>query len=236
MKIYFLIFIFIFLVIYGATCGTQGAMSESNQKYINEVITNNRYFLKSSLYYGDFYGNKEICLLSNRKFSETIYLVGIDGKPILPGEEKGIIPFNTEVLIEKIEFPPSNRPIFTPRYYPWVYLKVDRLSGYKSCIVVIRPDVSKPDEFLALFDELFSKNNNEQYLKKINTEIRDAIFNKKFVVGATEGEIRIIFGKPDSIEYKRENNENITIYDYSYFRVLFKDGKSFKYEEAGGKR
>lgn len=236
MKNYLLIIFLSIIIMNGATCGNQGAMNQNNQRYINELLQKNRFFLRYSLYYGDFYGNTNVCLLSPRRFNETIYLEGIDGKPILPGKEVGIIPFNTEILIEKIEFPPANRPLLTPRYYPWVYLRVDKLSGYKECIVVIRPDVSNPEEFLSLFNEFFSKENFDEYLKSINSDLRDAIFNKKFLEGIKEEEIKIIFGKPDSISYKMENDEKITIYDYTFFKVYFKNGKSIKLEETGGRK
>ncbi len=233
---YLFTILLIITINYGATCYNHSGMSEYNQRIINQDRTGGRYFLRYSFYYGDFYGNNETCLLSPRKFSETIYLEGIDGKPILPGSEKGIIPFNTEVMIEKIEFPPANRPILTPRFYPWVYIRVDGISGYRNCIVVIRPDVSNPEEFTALFNEIFSKDSFDSYLKGLNSEIRDAIYRKRFVENLSSEEVVIVFGKPDSIYYKKENINNIAVFDYRFFRVILKDGKTIKYEEVGDKK
>ncbi|MCX7943502.1 MAG: hypothetical protein N2746_03220 [Deltaproteobacteria bacterium] len=221
---------------YGATCHTGSNMSEVHQKMINETLGNRRYFLKSSFYYGDFYGNSDVCLLSPRRFSDTIYLEDIDGKPIVSGKEKGIVPFNTEVKVEKIEFPLATRPLLTPRFYPWVYVTVDRPLGYKACIVVIKPDVAKPEDFKKLFDEIFSENSFESYLKSVSSDVRDAIYEKKFKEDLSEEEIRIIFGKPDSVTFYREGDINIKALNYPSFKIILKNGKSYKLEEVGNKR
>jgi len=218
------------IILSGATCNQNITMSPENQRVITDELSNKRFFLKSSFYYGDFYGSPEVCLLSPRRFNETIYLEGIDGKPILPGEEKGIIPYNTEVLIERVEFPPANRPLLTPRFYPWVYLKVDKLSGYKSCIVVIRPNVVKREDFISLFNDIFSTENNESFLKTLSQEKREAIFDKKFIEGLTENEVYVIFGKPDSIKFVRDSKERLVIFDYQFFNIIFKDDKTYKLE------
>jgi len=218
------------LILSGATCGQNIGMSVDNQKVINDELVGKRFFLKSSFYYGDFYGSSDHCLLSPRRFSETFYLEGIDGKPILPGEEKGIIPYNTEVLVEKVEFPPANRPFLTPRFYPWVYIKVDKLFGYRDCIVVLRPNVSTKEEFMPLFYDVFSVENNEAYLKSLSPEKRDAIFNKRFLEGLTENEVYIIFGRPDSIRFVKEGGGRRVIFDYRTFEIIFKDDRTYKLE------
>ncbi len=215
-----------------ATCQNYVRMNSSDQKIINENLTGKRFFLKSSMYYGDFYGNSDICLLSPRKFKETNYLEGLDKKTIFPGEEKGIVPYNSEVLVEKVEFPFSNRPLLTPRFYPWVYLKVDKLSGYKSCIVVIRPDVGRVEEFKILFYEIFSAENNEKVISKFNSDVRDAIFNKKYIDGLSEQEVYIIFGKPDRIEHKRVGDTHIVVFDYEYFTITFKDDRTVSFNKV----
>lgn len=227
MRFFNIILLILFVILsLGATCQNQMKMSRDSQNLINNEFRGRRFFLNSSMYYGDFYGNSDICLLSPRRFEETNYLEGIDGRPIFPGKEKGIIPFNSEVLIEKIEFPYSNRPLLTPRFYPWVYLKVDRLEGYKTCIVVIRPDVSKVEEFEVLFYEIFSRDSREDRFKEFSSEVRDAIFNKRYINGLSEEEVYIIFGRPDSIEHRREGGEKVVIFDYEYFEIIFKNGKT----------
>lgn len=222
----FILFVLFVILSLGATCQNQTKMSRDSQNMINSEFKGRRFFLNSSMYYGNFYGNSDICLLTLRRFRETNYLEGIDNRPIFPGEEKGIIPFNSEVLIEKIEFPYSNRPLLTPRFYPWVYLKVDRLEGYRTCIVVIRPDVSKVEEFEILFYEIFSRDSREDRLKEFSSEVRDAIFNKRYIDGLNEEEVYIIFGRPDNIEHRREGGEKVVIFDYEYFKITFKNDKT----------
>lgn len=233
---YYISFIAIVLVLYGATCQRYYGMSDENKELINKNLKDKRFFLKYSFYYGDFYGNSNICLLSTKKFEETVYLVGIDGKPILPGIEKGVIPFNTEVMIEKVEFPPANRPILTPRFYPWVYLRVDKLSGYNNCIVVIRPDVNNVEDFNTLFGEIFSESNMESYIKGLSAEVREAIYEKTYKDNLDEKDVIIIFGKPDEVTYLKEGDDTLKILDYQFFKVVMKNGKSYRFEKVGEAR
>ncbi|MCX7959430.1 MAG: hypothetical protein N3B13_10320, partial [Deltaproteobacteria bacterium] len=107
---------------------------------------------------------------------------------------------------------------------------------YKNCIVVIRPDTGNPEEFNKLFEEIFSDKSAESYLKGLSSEAREAIYKKSFAAGLSESEIVIIFGKPDQITYFKEGDNNLKIMDYQSFRVIIKDGRSYKYETLGSKQ
>ncbi len=96
--------------------------------------------------------------------------------------------------------------------------------------------MDNPDEFYNLFYEIFSQNSADSYLKGLSAEAREAVFNKSFATGLGENEVIIIFGKPDSVTYMKEKESNLKVLDYSYFRIILKDGVSYKFEKAGEKK
>ena len=120
--------------------------------------------LRQSCYFGDLYDDNSKWLLSAYPFEQVHHIVDMDGKPIHPDNQRGIIPAGTKFIIEEIEFPDpmalATRMLVSPRYHTWVYLKA---VDYQQAV----PETRGGDQFVILLPmDLTGRQDVETHIKK----------------------------------------------------------------------
>ena len=113
-----------------AGCPSYAVIPDDQRKVVDDKHTGALLFLRQSVYVGDFYDDSRYKLIHPRKFEELGFLESIEGDAIPPPPADGVIPAGTRVRVERIEWPIGDvvfrRPIYTPRYTTWVWLRVAR--------------------------------------------------------------------------------------------------------------
>ncbi|MBI5508558.1 MAG: hypothetical protein HY903_07380 [Deltaproteobacteria bacterium] len=162
--------------------------------------------LRHSCYYGDLYDENEKWLLSPYPFAETYHIVDLDGAPIHPHGQRGVIPAGTPFVIKEIEFPDTaalaKRMLTTPRYNPWVYLTpaseaVGLPAGRSFFILLLPMDLeSETTVEKALNEALAPKGEVSAWLAARRPTVQAAIGNKEAIAGMSEAEVVAALGSP----------------------------------------
>lgn len=214
------------LASYAATCGTVVTLRKDDQDAVRKRFEGQRFFLKSSMYYGPFFGDRKTYLLAPRAFGELRLIEGLDGVPIPPGREEGVVPAGREVLVEKIEFPPAERPLLTPRFYPWVYLKVDKTFTERPHILVLQLGGDTLVEFEQVIGSVLVDKDPRPAINARPQPVREAIDRKTAVEGMTEDDLVTALGMPDAVRHVQDSGGHTEQWAYPRRCVTMKEGKS----------
>jgi hypothetical protein len=209
-------------------CASVPVMSDRDRGAIAARYDGKTMYLKSSMYYGQFFGDRYSYLVSPRSFADFKLLLGADGDPISPGEVLGIIPAGRAVTVQRVEFPPAGRPLFTPRFFPWVYMKVDGTFTEKPHILVIAPNtVSKPgfEELLGMY---LTDKNIRLEVESRPAAIRKAIDEKLILDGMTEQDLLMSMGSPDAVNFTDVNGLTTATWSYPHRCVKLSGGVVIK--------
>ncbi|MBT6177465.1 MAG: hypothetical protein HOI23_09450 [Deltaproteobacteria bacterium] len=162
--------------------------------------------LRQSCYYGDLYEDTGKWLLSPHAFESVHHIVDLDGKPIHPSGQRGIVPAGTRFLIEKIEFPDiyamTTRMLSSPRYHTWVYLRaLEKLpleSEKRSHFVMLLPmDLQDREDVESNIAKLLAPEGDvSRWLKQRRPSVRVAIAHKDLKTGMTRDELVAARGEP----------------------------------------
>ncbi len=165
--------------------------------------------LAQSHYYGPLYDENSMWLLSPYDFANTTHIVGLDGVPIHPQHQQGIVPAGSRFEIIDIEFPDpaalSRRMLTTPRYNPWVILKPIDDSGEgttwrrspKPFVLVLPPDLdSEKQVHAAIARILVPPKKMDFWLQKRSPQVRSAIRHKTLLPGMRADEMIASRGLP----------------------------------------
>jgi hypothetical protein len=203
-------------------CATTTGMKKSDQLDAASRYQGKRMFLTSSMYYGPFYGDRYSYLVAPRRFEELRQLDDQNGRPIIPGPALGIIPAGREVLIEKVEFSPAERPLLTPRFFPWIYMKVDKTFTDKPHVLVLQPDPASPQDFDRVMGAYLSASDPRPGINARPAAIRDAIDSKTPVEGMTSADVAASLGYPDAATRGADAGDEK--WNYPSRCVVFKKG------------
>ncbi|MBN1960324.1 MAG: hypothetical protein JW841_05215 [Deltaproteobacteria bacterium] len=196
---------YIYLVVITTSCASQTLLTLSSRERINSRHQNHIVSLRQSCYYGDLYDENEMWLLSPYPFDETSHIINLQGEPIHPQGQRGIIPAGSSFIVKKIEFPDSTamakRMLTTPRYNPWIYLiptqNTITPTNRKYFILLLPMNLAK--ETLvesAIAKQLAEPENVNSWLKSLRPTIRAAILNKDIAVGMKIDELTAAMGTP----------------------------------------
>src|ERR687885_1301708 len=128
------------LFLFAAGCVPRASVPNVERQRAERELEGERRFSKVALWVGPFFGDNTKLLVSDSPFSELDLLETTEGKPIAPPRAERVLLPGTRVQIEKVEFPTAwiiaQRVVLTPRYHPWVYVRVD---GEPRPLVVVLP-------------------------------------------------------------------------------------------------
>lgn len=171
--------------------------------YENHVVE-----LRQSVYYGDLYDENEQWLVSPHPFESTFHIVDLDGNPIHPQNQVGIIPAGSRLIIDEIEFPDTfalaTRMITSPRFNTWVYLRPAPDSplamedaGQKPFILPLPLHLNTEAKVHQAIQELLAERGSViKWLAERKPTVQAAIAHKEIISGMTREELVAAVGKP----------------------------------------
>ena len=216
------------------SCATTTQIIAQDRNSINNNYLSNTFFLKTSLYGGQFYDDDRFRLAHAKPFDQISDLTTLDGHVITPLPSDEIISVGTKVKIKNIEWPLGSvrfrRPLYSPRDKIWVILRVALERGNitferEKDYILLAPDYLKNrQEFDAWFKSYFTKDNTNDWVLSLNTEIRNGILSKKAKKGMTYQELLATLGAPDQLKETKNKTINGSIATYGSTIVLIEDG------------
>jgi hypothetical protein len=196
----------IFLLFFVLTgCASYTNMPEPTRIALDLRYKNRKVELKQSCYYGDLYDENEKFLLSPYPFDEVFHIVDLKNEPIHPKGQRGIIPAGTLFVITAVEFPDwsamSRRMLTTPRYNPWVYLKLaPESTGFptdRSYILVLPMGFDTEQAMEAEIARVLAPDGEmKRWLGKLQPTVRVAVEHKDVAPGMTSAEMEAAWGRP----------------------------------------
>ena len=203
-----------------AGCPNYAVIPDDQRKAVDDAHTGALLFLRQSLYVGQFYDDDRYKLVHPRKLEELTYLQTIEGDAIAPPPAEGIIPAGTRVRVESIEWPTGDvvfrRPLYTPRYTTWVFLRVARERGRE--ITVERDDrhilllpggISDEDTFDEWFDASLTEDDPNPWLLSLPEDQQNGIALKRAIKGMSYDALTAALGFPDTMQ--RTVNDGVTV-------------------------
>ena len=185
-------------------CASESKLSEPIRAAVLQRHTGRIVELRQSSYYGDLYDENEKWLLSAHPFADTYHIVDLNGVPIHPKVQRGIVPAGTRFVVETIEFPDrwnmAKRMLTTPRYNPWVYLRVvphqARIPDNSKLFVIVLPSDLASEEAVeaALTKDLAPEGKVSTWLAARRPTVQAAIKDKQAIAGMTLEELSVSLG------------------------------------------
>ncbi len=176
-----------------------------------------QYWLKSSLYGGNFYDDNQITLVDCKPFSAISDASTIDGFNLYPPAPNHIIPAGTLVQIEAISYPTGmekfKRPIYSPRDSIWVYLKVAKERGQvnlfrdKPHVMVIPKNITTEEALKTYLKNYLSLKDPNKWIVKEASFIQEAIWHKRPVIGMNKAQVQAALGPPLKKQFTKEPDE-----------------------------
>lgn len=218
-----------------ASCASYTVLSAGERSAVDVAHTGELLFLKQSMYAGRFYDDDRYRLLHPRRFSELTYLLNAEGEPILPPPSDEIIPAGTRVRVEKIEWPEGDavfrRPLYTPRYTTWIFLRVARERGSSTTIeraeqhIVLLPGgISDQETFEQWFSASLTATDPNPWMLGLSEAQQAAIEQKKPVVGMNYETLTAALGFPDRLARETQEGAVVEVAVYGATSVVLKDG------------
>ena len=188
-------------------CASQTRIAPEVRAQIEKRHAGNVVELRQSNYYGELYDENELWLLSPHPFADTSHIVDMNGAPIHPRGQKGIVPAGSRFVIERIEFPDrgalTHRMLTTPRYNPWVYLKpapdethapLENRRGFVALLPLeLETEQQVEDALAAMFAP---EGDVQRWLGTRRPTVRAAIEHKNVVEGMSREELTAAWGAP----------------------------------------
>jgi hypothetical protein len=180
--------------------------------------------LRQSCYYGELYDENEKWLLSPYPFSETYHIVDLDGAPIHPRGQRGIIPAGTTYRVQEVEFPDplalAKRMLTTPRYNTWIYLtptpESQPLSPGRAVLILLIPWDLDSEEAVekAIAEVIAPRGEVTAWLKERRPTVQAAIANKQMIDGMSEPEVVAAMGTPRKVFADKSGDKNARVLWY----------------------
>ena len=193
-----------------AACPSYTMLAETDRSAVERAHEGQLLYVKQSLYVGQFYDDVRYKLVHPRRFSELTYLQTVEGDAIPPPPAEGIIPAGTRVRVEKIEWPTGDvvfrRPLYTPRYTTWIYLRIARERGSdvtiernEQHILLIPGGITDAELFNSWFTAALTPEDPNPWLLALPQAQQNGIVTKQAAVGMTYDALTAALGFPDSI-------------------------------------
>ena len=215
-------------------CASQTKLSPQIRARIQQDYVGSTIELRQSCYYGDLYDENEVWLLSSYPFEKTYHIVDLDGAPIHPKGERGIMPAGTKFKVVAIDFPTpgvlAKRMLTSPRYNPWVYLEVTdpqtKLDLSKKHFVVTLPMEMKTEaEAKKSLEAIFAAPGDMgRWLGRLRPSVRVAVEHKNIQKGMNKNEMHAALGAPHYWFKGRVEGKIVRIAWYPTHEVAFDEG------------
>ena len=230
-------FVVIIAIVVGIAggCANYSVIPDDARARLNEAHEGELLYVKQSLYAGRFYDDDRYRLVHPRRFEELTYLLNAEGEAIAPPPADEIIPAGTRVRIERMEWPEGDavfrRPLYTPRYTTWIFLRVARGTGSEVTmernerhVLLLPGGIDDESMFNAWFQAALSTTDPTPWLRTLSDTQRVAIAQKKPAKGMTYEALTSALGFPDRISQRQQDGAAVEVGTWGALSVVLRDG------------
>lgn len=219
----------------GLGCPSYAVIPDGDRKLVDDAHTGSLLFLRQSVYVGNFYDDDRYRLIHPRRFEELTYLETLEGDAIPPGPAEGIIPAGTRVRVERIEWPIGEvvfrRPLYTPRYTTWIWLRVALERGSEVTmerdqrhVMLLPAGIGDSETFDLWFDAALSQEDPNPWLLSLPEDQQQAIAQKAAVVGMGYDALTTALGFPDTLTRDVRDGATVEVGVWGATSVVLHDG------------
>ncbi|NOK09129.1 hypothetical protein [Corallococcus exercitus] len=222
-------------------CASATRMSPEDRASLDRTLTgpDAEQYLRVSAYLTPFFGDASKRLLTPYPPEDVRLVDDTQGKPINPGPIQATLPAGSRVRITKVEFPTAwvvtERVLYSPRTWPWVYVTVEGAPAGEQVVLVLPPNLDRPDAFRAELENTLSPHSPKQQLDGFSAAVKEAVRTKKLVADMPADAVRMAWGPPESIRRTLEGTAKNEEWRYTGERrkAFLTDGRLVRAEEAG---
>lgn len=221
-----------------AGCPSYTSMASGTQQRIREVRDGQLLWLKQSMYAGPFWDDDRYRLLSPFPFDRVEAVLSPEGEPLLPPAHDSIVPAGTRVRVERVVFPTGDavfrRPLYSPRYATWVYLRVaktrgdTRLEHEQRHILLLPAHVLDVEGFDTWFEAALTTDDPNPWIRSLESRQRLGVDQKRAVVGMSYEALAAALGAPDRLEKRPGTSQGrqttIEVATFGPMTVTLEDG------------
>lgn len=221
-----------------AGCPSYTSMAGGTQQRIREIRDGQLLWLKQSMYAGPFWDDDRYRLLSPFPFDRVEAVLSPEGEPLLPPSHDSIVPAGTRVRVERVVFPTGDavfrRPLYSPRYATWVYLRVaktrgdTRLEHEQRHVLLLPAHIVDIEGFNAWFDAALTTSDPNPWIRSLEPSQRLGIDQKRAVVGMSYEALAAALGAPDRLEKRPRSSPGrhttIEVATFGPLTVTLEDG------------
>lgn len=198
-------------------CASYTALSAEDRRDAQRTLAveSDRY-LRLSYYVTPFYGDASKRLLSPHPPDELRQVLQPNGEPVSPGPILKVLPAGTPAKILELEFPTAwaiaSRVAYTPRFQPWVLLGVKGEPPDTPLVLLLRPNLTSPQELQAEVDRYLSKTDVRPLLDGLPEGMKTAIKTKTAVLDMPAEALEMAWGYPElkQVSFDAEGNRRET--------------------------
>lgn len=181
-----------------AGCFPRTSIPDSERQLAVRQLERETRYAKVALFVGPFFSDRASLLVADEPFDELRLLEEPDGKPIPPPPPERVLLPGTRVVVEKVEFPSgwtvAGRIMMTPRYLPWVRLKLGGES--RPLVLVIQQKVETADQVRLEIERVFGTTDPTADFQALPEAQRAAIARKEPLEGMGPLALQMAWGYP----------------------------------------
>jgi hypothetical protein len=155
-------------------------------------------FLRVACYVSPLWSDSEKAFVSDRPAQELDLVENPNGTPIAPPPFERVLPPGTPVRIQEVEFPApfvmAQRVFVTPRYHPWVYLRVE--GDRRPYVIVLPQEVQSFDDVRAELERYLMVDDPRPAFNALPPEVRELVLHKDVAPGMSARALEMAWGLP----------------------------------------
>ena len=173
---------------------------------MTEALKGQTFELRHSHFYGELYDENEFMLLAPYPFRDVFHLVDLEGQPIHPQNQRGVIPAGTRVrfrdLLTVNDWSAMNRMLTSPRYHTWLVVELvdthDLLpSEQQPFVILLSAELDDAKVRKAAIERWLSPaGETTKWLSSLSPRARKAIQMKAPFPGMHQDELIAAMGPP----------------------------------------
>ena len=227
-----------------AACASYATVPQEDRMTLARDLTGRRSdkFLRLSFYVSPFFGDTSKKLLSPVPPDEVRLLKQPSGEAVEPGPVERILPAGARVRITKVEFPNAvalaERPPYTPRTLPWIYMHALGELEQVPLILVLRAGIQSSEEFLAELDRYLSDTDLDATYARWSQVVQQAVRTKTAVIDMPAEALEMAWGYPERKQISFANSEKREEWIYAGERrkAYLADGRVVRLEPGRAAR
>jgi hypothetical protein len=215
-----------------AACTPMVVVPDAERERAHATLDGAQRYLKVAVTVHPLFGDTAKRLLLDAPAGEVDLLRGAQDERLAPPPAERVLPPGTPVRIEKIEFPTplviAGRVIMSPRYHPWVLLKVP--GEARPCVLVLSQSTATAADAQDQVDRFLTTDDPSAYLAALPADHRAAIQRKELTEGMSQREVELAWGQPEKIRIDRPARTEAWSWPGGKRRAAFSDDKLVRSE------